>query len=69
MKRAIATLGGACAVLLSAVAALVFVHPAAAATLTEVTNFGANPGNLRMHLYVPDNRPTNPAIVLAMHPC
>ncbi|MFC4537148.1 alpha/beta hydrolase family esterase, partial [Sphaerisporangium dianthi] len=42
---------------------------AAAATLTEVTNFGANPGNLRMHLYVPDNRPTNPAIVLAMHPC
>ncbi|MDH2430921.1 PHB depolymerase family esterase, partial [Sphaerisporangium sp. TRM90804] len=55
--------------MLSAVAALVFTHPAAAATLTEVTNFGANPGNLRMHLYVPDNRPANPAILLAMHPC
>ncbi|MEO3814991.1 PHB depolymerase family esterase, partial [Sphaerisporangium sp. B11E5] len=55
--------------LLSAVAALVFTHPAAAATLTEVTNFGSNPGNLRMHIYVPDNRPANPAVVLAMHPC
>ncbi|MFC4533178.1 esterase, partial [Sphaerisporangium dianthi] len=69
MKRFTALLATACAALLYAAVALVFPHYAAAATLTEVTNFGANPGNLRMHLYVPDNRPTNPAIVLAMHPC
>jgi poly(hydroxyalkanoate) depolymerase family esterase len=43
--------------------------PAAAATLTEVTGFGDNPGGMRMHLYVPDNRPANPAIVVAMHGC
>jgi hypothetical protein len=27
---------------------------ASAASLEEVTGFGANPGNLRMFLYVPD---------------
>lgn len=44
-------------------------QPAAAATLTEVTNFGANPGGMRMHIYVPDSRPANPAIIVAMHGC
>ena len=44
-------------------------QPAAAATLTEVTNFGDNPGGMRMHIYVPDSRPANPAIVVAMHGC
>lgn len=44
-------------------------QPAFAATLTEVTNFGANPGGMRMHVYVPDSRPTNPAIIVAMHGC
>jgi poly(hydroxyalkanoate) depolymerase family esterase len=43
--------------------------PAAAATLTQVTNFGNNPGNMQMHVYVPDSRPTNPGIVVAMHGC
>ncbi len=43
--------------------------PAAAASLAEVTNFGNNPGGMRMHVYVPDSRPTNPAIVVAMHGC
>ena len=44
--------------------------PASAATLTEVTNFGTNPTNLRMHLYVPDNvRPTRPAVLVAVHYC
>jgi poly(hydroxyalkanoate) depolymerase family esterase len=43
--------------------------PARAASLTEVTNFGSNPGNLRMHIYVPDARPTRPAILVAMHGC
>ncbi|OLF14399.1 esterase [Actinophytocola xinjiangensis] len=47
------------------------VHPpaASAATLVEVTGFGDNPGGMRMHVYVPDTRPANPAIVVAMHGC
>ncbi|GAA2378663.1 extracellular catalytic domain type 1 short-chain-length polyhydroxyalkanoate depolymerase [Dactylosporangium salmoneum] len=48
---------------------LVALRPAYAATLTEVTNFGANPGGMRMHVYVPDARPAHPAIVVAMHGC
>ena len=44
-------------------------HPAYAASLVEVTNFGSNPGGMRMHIYVPDTRPANPAIVVAMHGC
>ncbi|GGN49343.1 poly(hydroxyalkanoate) depolymerase family esterase [Actinoplanes campanulatus] len=44
-------------------------RPAFAASLTEVTAFGDNPGGMRMHIYVPDSRPANPAIVVAMHGC
>jgi poly(hydroxyalkanoate) depolymerase family esterase len=43
--------------------------PASAASLVEVTNFGTNPSNLRMHLYVPDNVAPQPAIVVAVHYC
>jgi poly(hydroxyalkanoate) depolymerase family esterase len=42
---------------------------AAAAELTEVTDFGENPTNLRMHLYVPDTVTDQPAVVLALHYC
>jgi poly(hydroxyalkanoate) depolymerase family esterase len=45
------------------------LRPAYAATLVEVTGFGANPGGMRMHVYVPDNRPAAPAVVVAMHGC
>jgi poly(hydroxyalkanoate) depolymerase family esterase len=45
------------------------LRSAYAASLVEVTNFGNNPGNMRMHIYVPDVRPANPAIVVAMHGC
>ncbi|WP_432933385.1 extracellular catalytic domain type 1 short-chain-length polyhydroxyalkanoate depolymerase [Microbispora sp. CA-135349] len=69
MKRLLAAFAGVCAAVLCALAALVAAPPAVAATLTEVTNFGSNPGNLRMHLYVPNNVQQNPAIVLAMHTC
>jgi poly(hydroxyalkanoate) depolymerase family esterase len=41
----------------------------AAASLVEVTDFGSNPGNLRMHLYVPASVRPNPAVVVAMHGC
>ncbi|WP_176722810.1 PHB depolymerase family esterase [Micromonospora sp. II] len=45
------------------------VQPAYAASLAEVTSFGDNPGRMRMHVYVPDNRPARPATVVAMHGC
>jgi poly(hydroxyalkanoate) depolymerase family esterase len=43
--------------------------PASAATLTQVTNFGPNPGGMQMYIYVPNNHPAHPAILLAMHQC
>ncbi|MGC4804735.1 extracellular catalytic domain type 1 short-chain-length polyhydroxyalkanoate depolymerase [Micromonospora sp. DT233] len=45
------------------------LQPAYAASLTEVTSFGDNPGRMRMHVYVPDSRPARPATVVAMHGC
>ncbi|WP_030488468.1 PHB depolymerase family esterase [Micromonospora chokoriensis] len=45
------------------------IGPAYAASLAEVTSFGDNPGRMRMHVYVPDNRPARPAVVVAMHGC
>ncbi|GIG51461.1 PHB depolymerase family esterase [Dactylosporangium siamense] len=58
----------AAAVLAVAGIALI-ASPAAAATLTEVTNFGTNPTNLRMHLYVPNTVAARPAVVVAVHYC
>lgn len=43
--------------------------PARAASLTEVTGFGSNPGNLRMFRYVPDGLPAGRPLVVAMHGC
>lgn len=40
-----------------------------AAALEEVTDFGSNPGNLRMMRYVPDGLPAGRPVVLAMHGC
>src|SRR5947208_1357797 len=50
-------------------AAVVLAHPAAAASLVQVTNFGSNPGGMEMYVYVPNTHPANPAIVVAMHGC
>ncbi|MFB7269214.1 PHB depolymerase family esterase [Streptomyces sp. NPDC056244] len=46
-----------------------FVPEARAASLTEVTGFGSNPGNLRMFRYVPDGLPAGRPLVVAMHGC
>jgi poly(hydroxyalkanoate) depolymerase family esterase len=54
---------------LMVVADVPFQPTASAATLVEVTSFGANPGNLRMHLYVPASVRPHPAVVVAMHGC
>ncbi|MEU5179753.1 PHB depolymerase family esterase [Streptomyces longwoodensis] len=40
-----------------------------AATLTEVTGFGANPSNLRMYVYVPASVTAHPAVLVAVHWC
>jgi acetylxylan esterase len=54
---------------LTALAAITAPIPASAATLTQVTNFGANPSNLQMHLYVPDNVAARPGLLVAVHYC
>ncbi|MGB3442103.1 MAG: PHB depolymerase family esterase [Actinophytocola sp.] len=66
MRKILSRLGVA---LLLATALLGAPAPASAATLVEVTGFGTNPSNLRMHLYVPDNIGTRPAVVVAVHYC
>ena len=40
-----------------------------ALALTEVTGFGSNPGNLRMHKYVPTGLPADAPLVVALHGC
>ncbi|MGI5479579.1 extracellular catalytic domain type 1 short-chain-length polyhydroxyalkanoate depolymerase [Streptomyces lavendofoliae] len=55
--------------LLAGLLLAVAAPPASAATLTEVTAFGPNPSNLRMHLYVPDTVRPRPAVLVAVHYC
>lgn len=69
MRRLSTLLAGACAAALIALMSVALVQPASAATLVAVASFGNNPGNMRMHVYVPDSRPAAPAIVVAMHGC
>ena len=69
MRIRIKALTVAAATALATIGAVHFAQPAAAASLVEVTNFGTNPSGLRMHLYVPDNAPARPAIVVAIHYC
>ncbi|MBB4905745.1 extracellular catalytic domain type 1 short-chain-length polyhydroxyalkanoate depolymerase [Actinophytocola algeriensis] len=70
MRKFLSRLGVA---LLLAAALLGVPAPAmssgSAASLVEVTGFGTNPSNLRMHLYVPDGIGTRPAVVVAVHYC
>ncbi|MFE0823296.1 PHB depolymerase family esterase [Streptomyces sp. NPDC058847] len=42
---------------------------ASAASLTQVSGFGTNPGNLSMYAYVPDSLPAGAPLVLALHGC
>lgn len=37
--------------------------------LVEITDFGANPGDLRMLAYVPDDLPVNAPLVVVLHGC
>lgn len=57
--------------------ALILVLAAAAAAgaqqltskLTEITDFGPNPRNVSMYIYVPANLPANPPVLVAPHWC
>jgi len=58
------------AVVAAAVVTALAVTPArAAATLTEVTGFGSNPGALKMYSYVPAGLPAGSPLVVALHGC
>lgn len=43
--------------------------PASAAGLTQVTDFGSNPGALSMYTYAPDTLPSGAPLVVALHGC
>ena len=43
--------------------------PAAGSPLIETTGFGANPGDLRMFSFVPDQLQPSPALVVVLHGC
>src|SRR5262245_8272774 len=66
-----AALALAASVVCAVASVALLTSPATAASLVQVTNFGANPTNLSMHLYVPDNIPagTRPPILVAVHYC
>lgn len=67
MARALARVLGV--VLLLPAGILPGARPAAAATLEQVTDFGPNPSNISMYLYVPDRLPPRPAVLVAAHWC
>ncbi|MEU9509124.1 PHB depolymerase family esterase [Micromonospora sp. NPDC048170] len=70
MRTRLRLLGAAfAAAALTTLAAVSVAPPASAATLTEVTNFGPNPSNLRMYLYVPDSVAPRPGLLVAVHYC
>ncbi|MEU1606725.1 extracellular catalytic domain type 1 short-chain-length polyhydroxyalkanoate depolymerase [Micromonospora matsumotoense] len=70
MRSRSALLAAALATAVATMTAVVTAAPpASAATLTQVTNFGTNPTNLQMHLYVPDRVAARPALLLALHYC
>ena len=52
-----------------AVAAMFTAVPAQAASLQQITGWGANPTNLKMYLYVPTTVTAHPAILVGVHWC
>jgi acetylxylan esterase len=62
-------LGGLFATVMVAVSWVMLAPAAPAASLQEITNFGANPSGLRMYVYRPDSAPARPAILVAVHYC
>lgn len=48
---------------------LALIAGANAAEVSELTDFGSNPGRLQGFLYRPDNRPANAPLLVALHGC
>jgi acetylxylan esterase len=69
MKLSTRALGSVTAASALLAVLLTFAPPAHAASLVEVTNFGPNPTNLQMYLYVPDTVAARPAVLVAAHYC
>ena len=67
LRALLATFAAAALTALGAL--VVLVQPASAASLVQITNFGANPTNLGMYEYVPNNVAAHPAILVAVHQC
>src|SRR5579872_2461892 len=47
----------------------VAITSSAVSTLTQVTTFGSNPGNLLMFSYAPQGMPPSAPLVIALHGC
>ncbi|WP_433262922.1 extracellular catalytic domain type 1 short-chain-length polyhydroxyalkanoate depolymerase [Micromonospora vinacea] len=73
MRRSSSTItrliGGLAGLALALAGAVAVAAPAQAATLTQVTGFGSNPGNLAMYAYRPDGLPANSPAVVLLHGC
>ena len=68
--RALLAAGAAALAAAGCLTAAMIVAPAAkAASLVQVTNFGTNPSNNKMYIYVPNNVRANPPILMALHQC
>ncbi|SCG38694.1 extracellular catalytic domain type 1 short-chain-length polyhydroxyalkanoate depolymerase [Micromonospora halophytica] len=61
--------GAVAGAVLAAAAVVAVAAPAQAATLTQVTGFGSNPGNLAMYAYRPDGLPAGAPAVVLLHGC
>jgi poly(hydroxyalkanoate) depolymerase family esterase len=66
LRRGVAALTGALLLCAGLAAA---PQTAEAASLTQISNFGSNPGSLNMYSYVPANLPGNAPLVVALHGC
>ncbi len=69
MKKSPMALFAASLAVLVTVAFVLAGPSAKAASLVQVTNFGNNPSNLQMYIYVPNSVTANPPILLALHGC
>ncbi|MGC5013610.1 PHB depolymerase family esterase [Streptosporangium sp. DT93] len=69
MKRRLRAVLAAATLPLLIAGLLLAARPVAAASLTQVTNFGTNPTNLKMYIYVPDRVAAQPALLVLTHYC
>lgn len=69
LRRGVVAAAAAVFVAAAALIAVMMPRAASAAQLTQVANFGNNPSNLQMYIYVPDNVGPDPALVLGVHWC